>query len=191
MNLIVKLRRGEGPFWGRLKRLAKAVLRFHLPVFWLTRPVFSLCYFAHVAGREGLLGCLKLFWYEPLFRSRCASVGEAFQMEDLPYLHGSGRIVVGDHVTFGGKPTFIFGNRGTQTPELTIGDHSFLGHGSTFSCSASITVGKHCLIAGGVRISDYDGHPIDAARRRAGEPTPPECIRPVTLGDDVWVGEGP
>ena len=32
---------GRG-FWGRLKWLALQILHFHLPVFWLTRPVFSV-----------------------------------------------------------------------------------------------------------------------------------------------------
>ena len=42
----------------------------------------------------------------------------------------------------------------------------------------------------GVLIYDQDGHPLDAARRRAGEPSPPESVAPVTLGNDVWVGSG-
>ena len=190
MNLIVKLRRGEGPFWGRLKWLAKKVLHFHLPVNALTRLLFAACYWLHVAGREGLAAALRFFWYEPLFRSQCVRVGDAFRMEQLPYVNGSGRIVLGDHVTFGGKPAFVFGNRAATMPELTIGDHTFIGHGCGFACSQSITIGRHCLIAGGVQVSDYDGHPVDAARRRAGEPTPPEGIRPVTIGDDVWIGAG-
>nr|WP_315850306.1 DapH/DapD/GlmU-related protein [Gemmata sp. SH-PL17] len=35
-----------------------------------------------------------------------------------------------------------------------------------------------------------DGHPVDANRRRAGDPTPPESIAPVIIGDDVWIGRG-
>jgi acetyltransferase-like isoleucine patch superfamily enzyme len=84
----------------------------------------------------------------------------------------------------------MFGNRGERTPELTIGDHTFVGHGCGFACASSITVGKHVLLAGGVQISDYDGHPVDAERRRAGEPTPPEGIRPVVIGDGAWIGAG-
>jgi acetyltransferase-like isoleucine patch superfamily enzyme len=190
MNLIVKLRRGEGPFWGRLKWLARQILHFHLPVFWLTRPFFALLYLLHVAGREGLAAALRFFWYEPLFRSQCVRVGESFRMEQLPYIHGSGKIVLGSHVVFGGKPEFIFGNRGPSTPELIVGDHTFLGHAVSIATSASVTIGKHCLIAGGVQISDYDGHPLNADRRRAGEPTPEENIRPVVIGDDVWIGSG-
>lgn len=190
MSLFVKLRRGEGPFWSRLKWAIKKVLHFHIPVFWLTRPVFSLAYLLHVGCAEALGAFLRFFWYEPLFRSQCVSVGDSFRMEHLPYINGNGRIVIGNRVTFGGKPVFIFGNRGGTVPELTIGDHVFIGHLCSFSCSAAITIGKHCLIASGVQISDYDGHPVDAVRRRMDEPTPPEGIRPVVIGEDVWIGTG-
>ena len=116
------------------------------------------------------------------------AVGAGFQMEHLPYIHGSGKIVLGDHVSFGGKPAFIFGNRGDGVPEVVIGDHTFIGHHTSLVVSSSVRVGKHCLIAGDVRISDYDGHPIDAECRRAGEPAPVDSIRPVVIGDDVWIG---
>jgi acetyltransferase-like isoleucine patch superfamily enzyme len=188
MNLLVKLRRGEGPFWGALKRLVKRALRFHLPVFWLTRPLFGLLYLVHVGLRELAATLLRFFWYEPLFRSQCASVGEGFQMEGLPYIHGSGRITIGANVTFGGRPDFIFGNRGETFPELTIGEHTYVGHACSFAVSSSVRIGRHCLLAAGVSVADYDGHPVDAARRRAGEPTPADSIRPVVIGDDVWVG---
>jgi acetyltransferase-like isoleucine patch superfamily enzyme len=85
---------------------------------------------------------------------------------------------------------FLFGNRADTHPELIIGDDTFIGHGCSFAVSCSVKVGKHCLLAGDVQVSDYDGHPIDAGRRRAGEPTPPEGIRPVVIGDDVWIGAG-
>jgi hypothetical protein len=51
----VLLRRGEGPFWGGLKWMVLAVLRFHLPVGPLTRPVFRVLYGLHVTLREGVL----------------------------------------------------------------------------------------------------------------------------------------
>ncbi len=188
MNLLVKLRRGEGPFWGTLKRLVKAVLHFHIPVFWLTRPFFRVCYFLHVFLRELLASLLRFFWYEPLFRSCCESIGEGFQMEQLPYLVGSGIIRLGDHVTLSGKQVIIFGNRGEGTPLLSIGHHTFLGHACILAISSSVTIGNHCLIASDVRISDYDGHPVDAVARRTGLPSPPEGIRPVVIGDDVWIG---
>jgi acetyltransferase-like isoleucine patch superfamily enzyme len=188
VSIAVKIRRGEGPFWGTVKWLLKKTFHFHLPVFWLTRPLFRALYLLHVAGREGLARGLRFFWYEPLFRSQCESVGDHFEMEELPFVTGTGKIFIGHHVTFAGKPGFGFGNRLHVSPEVRIGDHCFIGHACSFVASASIRLGNHCLLATGVQIYDYDGHPLDAERRRAGEPAPPEGVRPVVIGDDVWIG---
>jgi maltose O-acetyltransferase len=37
-------------------------------------------------------------------------------------------------------------------------------------------------------VFDMDGHPIDAAERRSGMPTPGSGVAPVVIGDDVWIG---
>ena len=188
VNLIVKLRRGEGPFWGTLKRLVKRALRVHIPVFWLTRPLFRLLYVVHVTARGLTARAVRFFWTEPLFRSQCASVGADFQMTAMPFIFGSGRIVLGDRVTFGGKVDFQFGNRGRDLPEVLVGNGVFIGHNCSLAVSSSLRIGNHCLLAGGINISDHDGHPLDAERRRAGDPAPLEPIRPVVIGDDVWIG---
>ncbi len=41
-----------------------------------------------------------------------------------------------------------------------------------------------------MRIHDNDGHPLDPARRRRGEPIRSEETAAVVLGDNVWVGAG-
>jgi acetyltransferase-like isoleucine patch superfamily enzyme len=187
MDLIVQLRRGKGPIWGSLKRLARSILTLHLPVGSATRPFFGLLYALHVAAREGGLWGLRLLWFEPLFRSQCSSVGRGLRMERLPYINGRGKIVLGDYVELSGKSTFMFGNRWNDAPEVWIDDNSFIGHGCSFAAAGSIRIGKHCLLAGGVSISDYDGHPTDAMLRRT-SPVPPEAIKPVVIGDDVWIG---
>src|SRR5438067_8394342 len=173
MSLAVKIRRGEGPFWGTVKKVAKSVRRFHLPVAGPTRLLFRLLYAVHVAAREGLAWFLRFFWYEPLFRSQCAKVGAGFKLEKLPYIMGKGRIVLGRQVYLDGKIAIGFSNRVHELPELVVGDDVFIGHGSSLFAADSIRIGSHVLIAGGVRIADFDGHPVDAERRRAKEPTPP------------------
>ena len=35
---------------------------------------------------------------------------------------------------------------------------------------------------------DSNGHPADPAQRAAGEPPPEDEVRPVTIGDGVWIG---
>jgi acetyltransferase-like isoleucine patch superfamily enzyme len=190
MSLTTKIRRGEGPFWGALKKAARAALRFHIPVVSPTRPLYRLLYNLHVVLRESFIWALRFFWYEPLFRSQCVSVGQGFQMEKLPYLTGKGRIMIGERVRFSGKPSIGFSSRVSDAPELIVGDGTFIGHNCTFHVARSVTIGKNCLLAGGVKVHDFDGHPVDAARRRANEPFPPENSKAVNIGDDVWVGTG-
>ena len=155
----------------------------------MTRPFFALLYGLHVGVTEGGNFLLRFFWFEPLFRSQCVSVGDELFMERLPYINGRGRIIVGDHVKMSGKSSFTFGNRWKVAPELIVGDNAFIGAGCQFAVADSVRIGRYCLLAAGVCISDYDGHPIDSILRRS-EPAPPEAIRPVVIGDDVWIGSG-
>jgi acetyltransferase-like isoleucine patch superfamily enzyme len=188
MGWMTKLRRGEGPVWGRLKRLAKAVQAIHIPVNGMTRPVARLSYRFHVFVRESWVWGRRFFWNEPLFRSQCESIGTDFRMEELPYMGGTGRIVIGDRVVLSGWISIGFSNQIVDRPEFVVGDGTFIGHRVGFNIGRSIHIGSHCYIASGCSITDMDGHPVDAADRRAGKPTPPEGCKPIVIGDDVWVG---
>ena len=189
-GLARRIKRGETPFYARLKRMAKGVMQFHIPVVSVTRPIFSGLYWAHVFLRETGIGALRFFWYEPLFRSRCENVGLGFQMEKLPYMTGSGRIVIGEGVRLSGKSGIGFNNRLQERPELIVGDGTFIGHGCSFAVAKSVRIGKHCLLASGVSVSDNDGHPIDVEKRRAGEPVAEEQAKEVVIEDDAWIGRG-
>lgn len=186
--MLTKLRRGEGFFWGTMKSVVRRLLHFHLPSSGVARPLFRAMYALHVAMREGVGLALRFAWFEPLFRSQCETVGIRFYMEQLPYLVGRGLIRIGDGVRLSGKPTFVFENRSRDLPVLAIGDNSFLGHDCSFRVAASVRIGQNCLLARGVSVADFDGHPLDAARRREHEPTPPEQIGDVVIDDDVWIG---
>jgi acetyltransferase-like isoleucine patch superfamily enzyme len=188
-RLAAKVREGRGP-WAPVKRVARGVLSLHVPVAGPTRSLFRLAYRLHVGAAELGRWAVRFFWYEPLFRSQCESVGPGFRMERLPYLQGAGRIVVGRDVRLSGKPNIHFSARHGRPPELIIGDGTFIGHACGFHVGRSVRIGRHCLLAGGVQVYDLDGHPLDAAARRAGLPTPADAVRPVEIGDDVWVGSG-
>lgn len=176
--------------WRFARSLAIWINQLHVPVTFVTRPLFGALYLLQVSVREGSIWLIRFVWSEPLFRSQCESVGPRLQMEQLPYMTGAGRIVVGSDVRLSGKSSIGFGSHAHQTPVLAIGDFTFIGHNCTFLVSESVTIGKHCLLAGGVRVSDFDGHPLDAAQRRRHEPSPRSAIRPVVIGDDVWIGSG-
>jgi acetyltransferase-like isoleucine patch superfamily enzyme len=190
MSLRSKLREGKGPVWGPLKRVVRGVLNFHLPVNAVTRPVFRGLYRVHVGVREGWIWARRFCWTEPLFRSQCEAVGWGLRIEELPYIVGSGDIKLGANVRLSGKSSITFGTGAGGRPELAVGDGTFIGHACGFVVGSSVRIGRHCLLATGVMVYDQDGHPLDADRRRAGEPTPPDQVRPVVLGDDVWVGFG-
>ncbi len=190
MSVLTKIRRGEGPGWRFLKSFVRKCLSAHVPVNVATRPLFGFLYALHVATRELLGASLRFAWYEPLFRSQCYTVGPMFRMEKLPYITGKGKIVIGEDVEFSGKPGMAFGNRHFPAPELIVGDRVFIGHGCNFSIARSITIGNDCLIAGGSSIRDNDGHSSVAAERRLGIPASSDAIKPVIIGNDVWIGAG-
>jgi acetyltransferase-like isoleucine patch superfamily enzyme len=190
MSFATKLRRGEGPVWGTLKAATRAALTVHVPVNAVTRPLFGLLYKVHVAARESWTWARRFFWNEPLFRSQCEAVGPGLRMEELPYVGGRGRITRGGGVRRAGRMGIAFNTRGDRPPEFVLGDNTFVGHMCSFSVARSIRVGRNCYLAAGAAVLDQDGHPLDAAARRAGLPTPPDAIAPVAIGDDVWVGAG-
>lgn len=80
---------------------------------------------------------------------------------------------------------------------IEIGDHTYIAN-AALVCTRRITIGRRVMIAGGVTIADSDFHPIAPALRLAdtialspvGDRThrPPIDVRPVRIGDDVWIG---
>lgn len=74
--------------------------------------------------------------------------------------------------------------------KLTIGDGTHIGPGTAIRVAKSVAIGKNCLIARTVRIFDHNGHPLDPAMRLARQKIPEDEIRPVVIGDNVWIGEG-
>src|SRR4051812_32316604 len=111
----------RGGLWRFAKSAAVRVNRLHLPVTRVTRPVFAALYLLHVSVREGSIRLRRLLWFEPLFRSRCECVGPGLQMEQLPYVTGAGRIILGCDVRLSGKSSFGFGCHPDRKPTLVIG----------------------------------------------------------------------
>lgn len=159
-----------------------------MPVPRFVRPLIRGAYRLGVWCAELWPLALKLLWIEPVMRSVCERVGRGFRAERLPYMRGRGRLVLGDHVHLSGRSCFYFMGGGLARPEIALGDRVFIGNQCTFSAAASIRIGSDVLVSTGVRIHDNDGHPLDAARRRAGDPIGPDEVRPVVVEDGAWLG---
>ncbi len=152
--------------------------------------VFRPFLWAFLALRTLWFTVIRIFVCEPLFRAYCHSVGRGFRTGVfIHWVQGSGRIIIGNDVTLDGRSTFTFGSRFSESPTLTVGDGTTIGHGCSFAVGKSITIGRHCLIAQGVSMLDSSGHPLDPARRLAGAPPDPDDVKPVIIGDNVWIGD--
>lgn len=168
------------------RRLHRAVTRFSLPApRLLVRPVLGLV----LAVRFVFYFIARVLWCEPLFKAYCKKYGS--NLRTGPHLHwvqGKGDLVLGNDVTIEGKCNFFFAARYTLRPALTIGDRSGMGHNCSFVVGDRITIGKDCRIGANVTVFDVSGHPADPAERLAGKPAPLEEVRPILIGDNVWIG---
>lgn len=171
-----------------VKIVVKKLLSMGIPVNSFSKPIFSMLYNSHVLIRELLIWFIRFFYYEPLFRAQCEKVGFCLWMEQLPYIVGKGKISIGNNVRISGKPNFGFSQKIYPDPKIVIGDATFIGHDTSFAVAKEIIIGKNCFIAGGVTISDNDGHPLDAKKRREHMPPEKDDVKGVTIGDDVWIG---
>jgi len=106
----------------------------------------------------------------------------------------AGTIIIGDHVRLlSGWRSNRVGLSGPvilHTWEggiIEIGDHS--GASSVVISSRSgVKIGKDCNIGGNVRIYDHDFHALDAEVRRGPRGCDDCATRPITIGDDVFIG---
>jgi acetyltransferase-like isoleucine patch superfamily enzyme len=131
----------------------------------------------------------RVFVCEPLFKAYCLEYGRNLHTGVfLHWVQGRGDIVLGDDVTFDGKSSITFAARYTERPMLRVGDRTGINHNVTLVIGREITVGCDCRIASNVAIFDVNGHPADPEARRAGMPPSSEEVKPVRIGDNVWVG---
>jgi acetyltransferase-like isoleucine patch superfamily enzyme len=99
----------------------------------------------------------------------------------LPVLVGGGTIRIGKRFIVRGRvaPCEITAEGNSQ---LVIGDRVFLNQGVIISVKESIEIGDDALIGDFSAIYDSNFHQLD--------PSHPDKPRPVTIGKNVWLGNG-
>lgn len=169
-----------------LRPVRDAFQEFTLPV---PRLIVKPLLYLFLAGRLVFHYLYRLIVCEPLFKAYCKKYGKGVRTGVYtPWIRGPGDIIVGDYVRLAGAYSIYFGARFARNPALVIGDNTEIGHQCSFVIGKQITIGRHCLLAAGVFLFDSPGHPLNPASRLAGEPCPPEAVKPITIGDNVWVG---
>lgn len=165
------------------------ICRGSLPSFpLLEKLVFKKIFWGSKVIEEVIIQTLRIFYAEPTTRAYCESAGKKIYIEKKPYINGIGSIILDDNITISGKIGIAFNQNIFPTRLLHVGSDTFIGHNCSFSIAKKITIGKHCYLAGGVRIMDNDGHPLDYLKRRKKLPVHKEDVKPVTIGNDVWIG---
>jgi acetyltransferase-like isoleucine patch superfamily enzyme len=127
---------------------------------------------------------------QPMFRAYCKECGPNLRTGDfIHFIQGIGDIIVGRDVWLDGKSTFTFAASFVDRPSLVIGDGTGIGHGCEITVGKRITIGRNCILSGDVSLFDSNGHPSDPTERRNKRPPAAEDVRPITIGDDVWIGK--
>jgi acetyltransferase-like isoleucine patch superfamily enzyme len=188
-GFLLKVKRGETPFYARLNRLAKSLLRARMPLPGFVRPFYRFLYHLHFSIWYGMRWVLNFFYREPMFRSRCTHVGERLHLTLLPDITGHAEIYIGNNVNLYGK-IGISSGRVFDRPRLVIEDGVDIGHLVVFSVNKEIIIEKGVHIASNSRIVDNDGHPRDPELRAADAPPPAEEVKPVRIEKYAWIGHG-
>lgn len=186
-SFVVKLRRGETPFYRRLKLIAHSIRSSNLPLPRFFNPVLRVGF--HLFHNLELLIRLGLgyFIYEPLFRGRCESVGKRFRVTRMPWVVGQAKIYIGDDVNFFGKVDIFSGSQ-LDEPRLVLKDRVDIGHNVIFMVNREIVLEEDVNVASGVRFMDNDAHPRDAMARIADLPATPDEIKAVRIKRYAWIG---
>jgi acetyltransferase-like isoleucine patch superfamily enzyme len=151
----------------------------------LVKPIAAII----VGVRSLYHGALRIFLCEPFFKAHCKKYGPGLHTGCfLHWIQGKGDIVLGDNVIFDGKCDIVFAARFSDAPILDVGDNSAIAHGCRLVIGRRISIGARTTVSGGCIIMDSNGHPTDPVARQLRKPPSEEDVRPVTIGNDVWIG---
>jgi acetyltransferase-like isoleucine patch superfamily enzyme len=177
----------DSPFARLARRIYRSLHEASIPpvLGWAVIPFFLAYRFLHAV----YLILFRALVAEPVFRYYCTRVGRNFRSgARIPAVHGEGRILLGDNVRIDGRFLLFFAVRYSELPTLEVGSNTGIGHDCAFTIGKSIRIGDHCRLGSAVRIFDTPGHPVDPEDRKIGKPALQTDVRPITIGNNVWIG---
>jgi serine acetyltransferase len=186
-TLFSRMVKSDHPFVKGLKKVRAAVTKFTLPSpRFLTRPYLML----YLAVRNTYYFVMRVFVCEPIFKASCRKVGRGVRTDIyVPFISGQGDIIVGDDVLIDGRLTITFASRYADCPRLAIGDRTRIGFNCALIVGKDVEIGSDCLIASETLIFDSSGHQLDPDLRLAGAPPTEDMVKPVRIGNNVWIGK--
>ncbi len=187
MNTLLRtLKKSNSPWIAPLRRAAKRAVRSEVPYIF---GAHDFLYRAHMLALTGRRQIERAAYYQPLFRSQCASCGPRLSIihsgQGMPWIIGGIDLHLGREVSIHDKTTIVGLTHGLD-PSLRIGDRTDISRPVSFFIGQRIEIGKECLIASEF-ISDNSGHRLHY-KSRAALPVSKEQIGRVEIGDYVWTG---
>jgi acetyltransferase-like isoleucine patch superfamily enzyme len=182
-KFIDNIRARSTPFYSLLYKLYKGFQNKNIS---LPIPITSLLYSERLLRQQSWYWITNKFYYEPLLRYRCTSVGKNLRTDgDIPLITGSGKIVIGNNVSIGNRGAWFLDPNLYDNPELTIGDNTSINYQVVISVECSVKIGNNCSIAGETKIFDNNSHSIYLNNNRK---MTKDDVSPVKIEDNVWIG---
>lgn len=183
-NLIVKIKRKETPFFKMLYNISDTVRRSNFPCI---RPIHLPLYYMRIGVLNFFIWVKISFWDVPLFKSRCKIAGKGLRLPNgQPLVIGNLELEFGENVTI--MRTTLGASNVYDKPVLKIGNNTTVGYGTIISVAQEVFIGDDTLIGPQCLIMDNDDHPINPSERRARMSVKKEDVKPVKIGNNVWLG---
>ena len=127
-------------------------------------------------------------------RNEFKAIGEKSQFSYLnSRISGKSFIVIGDRCTFGAHLRMdAVGKYGEQkfSPKLIIGNDVVINDFCHIGCVNEVMIGNNVLVASRVTILDHFHGNITTSDLLTPPSKRPLSIKPVCIGNNVWIGEG-
>ncbi len=145
---------------------------------------------------RGLLDAPTKIKNKIVFKLHRVKTGKNSSAKGKIYVVNKGEIVFGsDCKVFGGEKYNPIGFGGTvnlvaeKNARILVGDRTGMSNGTLYA-REKIQIGAGVLLGAGVKIYDTDFHALNATYRGTAEDKSHAVSRPVTIGNDVFIGAG-
>ena len=186
-SIVLKIKKRESPMYDWLYRTIKSLRKISVPSIKL---VHLPLYYIHLTVQKTLNTLYAMIWTVPIFKARCSYCGNGLRLPTgLPEIEGLNLILeVGNDVVL--HRGYLSTSNVLVNPKIKIGNNVHVGRNFVISASQSVEIGDNTLISWDCFISDSDGHSINPTRRAQHQPMELNSIRPVKIGNNVWIGSG-
>ena len=93
-------------------------------------------------------------------------------------------ITLGDNIMLDRGVTLIVTHSATTQPRLTLGSNVYVNRNTVIDAHGTLSIGNECMIGASCYITDGN-HGMQPHSSIGSQPM---SIRPVTIGNDVWIG---